>query len=96
MQKQISSVAAKLRPYFDGLLREDAETGGLYLHDDELGDFPGHVLLLVRAGIYIFENMTLDELGAHRCREFLFVAAPLKFEGATAGPVRPLAIGRAG
>lgn len=64
-------------------------------HDDELGDFPGHVLLLVRAGIYIFENLRLEELGESGCREFLFVAAPLKYEGATAGPVRPLAIGRA-
>jgi kynurenine formamidase len=61
--------------------------------DPELGDFPGHVLLLVRAGIYIFENLKLHSLADAELHEFLFVAAPLKYVGATAGPVRPLAIG---
>jgi hypothetical protein len=57
MQKQISSVAAKLRPYFDGLLREDAETGGLYLHDDELGDRASCCTQGQVASFYVLDEM---------------------------------------
>ena len=52
---------------------------------------PGHVLLLVRHGIYIVENLNLEELAARRAYEFLFVCVPLKLVGATGSPVRPLA-----
>ncbi|TMF95230.1 MAG: cyclase family protein [Chloroflexi bacterium] len=53
---------------------------------------PGHVLLLVRAGIPIIENLNLEELAAARVYEFLFVCLPLKMRGATGSPVRPIAI----
>ena len=53
---------------------------------------PGHVLLLVRHGIYIIENLNLEELAARRAYEFLFVCVPLKLMGATGSPVRPLAL----
>jgi kynurenine formamidase len=53
---------------------------------------PGHVLLLVRHGIYIIENLNLEELAARRAYEFLFICVPLKLVGATGSPVRPLAI----
>jgi kynurenine formamidase len=52
---------------------------------------PGHVVLLVRAGILIVENLFLEELAA-AAREFLFWCAPLKLVGATGSPVRPLAL----
>ncbi len=54
---------------------------------------PGHVLLLVRAGIPIIENLNLEELAAAKVYEFLFVCLPLKMRGATGSPVRPIAIG---
>jgi kynurenine formamidase len=54
---------------------------------------PGHVLLLVRAGIPIIENLNLEELAAAGVYEFLFVCLPLKMRGATGSPVRPIAIG---
>ena len=54
---------------------------------------PGHVLLLVRAGIPIIENLNLEELAAAKVYEFLFVCLPLKMRGATGSPVRPVAIG---
>lgn len=61
--------------------------------DPELGvTMPGHVLLLVRAGIQIIENLTLEELAAARVHEFGFVCLPLKMRGATGSPVRPIAI----
>ena len=37
MRERISSVVKTLKPYFDSLLREDDDTGHLYLQDDELG-----------------------------------------------------------
>ena len=53
---------------------------------------PGHVLLLVRAGIPIIENLNLEELATAKVYEFLFVCLPLKMRGATGSPVRPIAI----
>jgi len=61
--------------------------------DPELGvTLPGHVLLLVRAGIPIIENLNLEELAAAGVHEFGFVCLPLKMRGATGSPVRPIAI----
>ena len=54
---------------------------------------PGHILLLVRAGIPIVENLNLEELAAAKVYEFAFVCLPLKMRGATGSPVRPIAIG---
>jgi kynurenine formamidase len=53
---------------------------------------PGHVILLVRAGIYIIENVYLEALAADGVSEFLFVCLPLKFQGGTGSPVRPIAV----
>jgi kynurenine formamidase len=61
--------------------------------DPDLGvTLPGHVLLLVRAGVYIVENLFLEELGAAAVSEFTFVCLPLKIAGATGSPVRPVAL----
>jgi kynurenine formamidase len=53
---------------------------------------PGHVTLLIRSGIHIVENLFLEELGRAELNEFLFVCLPLKLKGATASPVRPIAV----
>jgi len=53
---------------------------------------PVHVHLLVEQGIHIIECLNLEELAAARVYEFLFVALPLKITGATASPVRPVAV----
>jgi kynurenine formamidase len=53
---------------------------------------PGHVILLVRSGIYIIENLYLEELSRDQCYEFTFVCLPLKLRGATGSPVRPIAV----
>jgi kynurenine formamidase len=61
--------------------------------DPELGvTLPGHLLLLVRAGIPIIENLNLEELAAAKVHEFAFICLPLKMRGATGSPVRPIAI----
>jgi len=61
--------------------------------DPEVGvTLPGHVLLLVRAGIPIIENLNLEELAEAHVHEFAFVCLPLKMRGATGSPVRPIAL----
>lgn len=53
---------------------------------------PVHVHLLVESGIHIIECLNLEELAAAKVYEFLFVALPLKIRGATASPIRPVAL----
>ena len=60
--------------------------------DPELGSLPGHLLLLVREGIYIIEALNLEELATDGVREFAFACLPLKFRGGTGSPVRPIAL----
>ncbi|MDQ4105728.1 MAG: cyclase family protein [Actinomycetota bacterium] len=63
------------------------------LKDPELGCMlPGHLILLARRGIYIIENLVLEELAAAGHHRFKFICTPLKFVGATGSPVRPLAV----
>jgi kynurenine formamidase len=51
-----------------------------------------HVYLLPKKGIYIMENLNLEALARDRCWQFAFVGVPLKFNGATGSPLRPLAL----
>lgn len=61
--------------------------------DPELGLLlMGHLILLARQGIYIIENLALDELAASGHHSFEFVCTPLKLVGATGSPVRPVAV----
>jgi kynurenine formamidase len=50
-----------------------------------------HVHLLVESGIHIIENLNLEDLARDKVREFFFVGAPLKIEGGTGAPIRPMA-----
>lgn len=51
-----------------------------------------HVYLLPQKGIYIMENLNLEELARVRCYTFAFLGIPLKLNGATGSPLRPLAL----
>ncbi len=51
-----------------------------------------HVYLLPKKGVYIIENLALEQLAADRVYEFGFIATPLKLNGATGSPIRPIAI----
>jgi kynurenine formamidase len=53
---------------------------------------PVHQELMMKNGIFNIENLTFEELAADRAYEFLFVATPIRFKGATGSPLRPLAI----
>lgn len=55
-------------------------------------EMPVHLHLLVEAGVHILECLNLEELAETGAREFVFIAAPLKIEGATGSPLRPFAL----
>jgi kynurenine formamidase len=57
------------------------------------GDYvPVHTYLLAQQGATIIELAQLEELSRDRVYEFAFISASLKFRGADASPIRPLAI----
>lgn len=53
---------------------------------------PVHTKLLIENGIYLLESVYLEELATDQVYEFLFVALPVKIEGATGSMVDPLAV----
>lgn len=53
---------------------------------------PVHNLLLIENGIYLLESIYLEDLSKDRVYEFLFVALPVKIEGATGSMIDPLAL----
>jgi kynurenine formamidase len=53
---------------------------------------PVHTYLLAEQGVLIIENLDLEALARDRIYEFAFVAAPLKIEGASGAPIRPVAL----
>jgi len=57
------------------------------------GDYvPVHTYLLAQQGATIMELVQLEELSRDRVYEFAFISSSLKFRGADASPIRPLAI----
>jgi kynurenine formamidase len=53
---------------------------------------PVHTYLLAQAGVPIIEAVYLEELARDQVYEFAFIAASLKFRGASAAPFRPIAL----
>ncbi|MEM4382747.1 MAG: cyclase family protein [Candidatus Caldarchaeum sp.] len=53
---------------------------------------PAHWQLIALRGIYIIENLYLEELARDKVYSFLFIALPIKLKGATGSPLRPVAI----
>jgi kynurenine formamidase len=53
---------------------------------------PLHTYLLAEKGVSLLEVVWLEDLAKDQVYEFLFIASPLKLRGATASPLRPLAI----
>ena len=53
---------------------------------------PVHQHLLVEAGVYIIENLALEELAKEKLSSFCFILLATKYKGATGCPVRPIAM----
>lgn len=56
--------------------------------------FPVHMRLITDAGIFIIENLDLEELSAARAYEFTVVTPPLKVKGGTGSALRAFALVR--
>src|SRR5712692_1451388 len=50
------------------------------------------IKMAVNMSIYIIENLFLEDLARDQVYEFLFVCLPLKIQGATGSPIRPVAV----
>lgn len=53
---------------------------------------PVHQFVLAECGVYLIENLMLEELAADRVSAACFILLATKFKGATGAPVRPVAI----
>lgn len=53
---------------------------------------PVHTYLLAEKGVMFIEQMNLEKLAEDEVYEFAFIAASLKLRGASASPMRPIAI----
>ena len=53
---------------------------------------PVHQHLLVEAGVYIIENLALEEIARETLSSFCFILLATKSTGATGCPVRPIAM----
>ncbi|HRX00319.1 MAG TPA: cyclase family protein [Cyclobacteriaceae bacterium] len=53
---------------------------------------PVHTYLLAEKGVMFIEQMLLEDLASDHVYEFVFIAASLKLKGASAAPMRPIAI----
>jgi kynurenine formamidase len=54
--------------------------------------FPVHMRLITDKGIYIIENLDLEELSRAKAYEFAVVVPPLKVRGGTGSAVRVFAL----
>jgi kynurenine formamidase len=59
---------------------------------DKLLSLPIHQLALVVHGVYLLENLTLEELASKGVNEFALIMQPLKLQGATGSTVAPIAV----
>ncbi|MFH1087212.1 MAG: cyclase family protein, partial [Chloroflexota bacterium] len=61
-------------------------------HEDKDEYLPVHKELIRQGGIYILEQLDMEELARDMVYEFLFIVAPLGIQGGSGSPVNPLAI----
>ena len=59
---------------------------------DPVNFVPVHTYLQAEQGVSLVEALWLEDLSKDQVYEFLFIATPLKMKGATASPIRPIAI----
>jgi len=53
---------------------------------------PVHAMMLIQHGIYLAENLVLEQLAAAQAHEFAFIVQPLKIKGATGSAIAPIAV----
>ena len=90
----LSLGAAKFLVEEKGVISVGADNLSLEAFQGEVDGnwIPVHTYLLAQHGVTIMEVVDLEQLARDRVFEFAFIAASLKFRGASAGPMRPIAI----
>ncbi|HEX2150429.1 MAG TPA: cyclase family protein [Stellaceae bacterium] len=74
------------------LLGSDTFPVEIFPTPDPNVSLPVHQIALVVNGVFLLENLKLDELAAKNVGEFAFVIQPLKIEGGTGSTVAPVAV----
>jgi kynurenine formamidase len=74
------------------LIGTDTATIELSPNPDKLLDMPVHQIALVVNGIFLLENLKLDELASAHVNDFAFIVQPLKIKGGTGSTVAPIAV----
>ena len=71
-----------------------ADTGPVEIlpNPDKQLDLPVHQIALVVNGIFLLENLRLDELAGKQVYEFALLVQPLRIRGGTGSTVAPIAI----
>jgi kynurenine formamidase len=74
------------------LLGADTFAVEAFPNPDKNVSLPVHQIALVVNGIFLLENLNLDELAAKKWYEFAFIIQPLKIKGGTGSTVAPVAL----
>jgi kynurenine formamidase len=74
------------------LLGSDTFPVEIFPSPDPNVSLPVHQIALVVNGVFLLENLKLDELAAKNAGEFAFMMQPLKIEGGTGSTVAPVAV----
>jgi kynurenine formamidase len=53
---------------------------------------PVHSMMLIQHGIFLLENLVLEQLAAANAHEFAFIVQPLKIKGGTGSAIAPIAV----
>ncbi len=54
--------------------------------------YPSHRVLIGELGLYVMENLNLEELSINKVYEFEMIAAPIRFHGGSASLINPIAM----
>jgi len=74
------------------LMGSDTFPVEVFPNPDKNLSLPVHQIALVINGVFLLENMKLDELAAKKAYEFALILQPLKIRGGTGSTVAPVAV----
>jgi kynurenine formamidase len=74
------------------LIGSDTTSVEVSPNPDKALDLPVHQIALAVNGIFLLENLELDELASQHIQEFALIVEPLKIRGGTGSTVAPIAV----
>jgi kynurenine formamidase len=77
-----------------GVMLLGSDTGPVEIlpNPDKNVDLPVHQITLAVNGVFLLENLKLDDLATQQVFEFAFIVQPLKIRGGTGSTVAPIAV----